>query len=114
MPQQASDELVSVKTQGSCASVAVVGVAHAHEALGVERQHAVLRHGPAPDIPGQIKGYAACVVIGRLNLDIPVLEIELADGGQPMRQALHGRKAQMLGDQQGLEASQQLPPKQNL
>ena len=114
VPQHACDELVGVHTQGLDATVPVVGVAHAHQALGVERQLTVVGHGTALDVPGQIQRDTARVLVGRLDLDIPVRAIELADRGQPVRQSLLRRQSQVLQGEHGLQASQQLAPEQDL
>lgn len=114
VPEQAGDEVHGVQAQRLGLLVVVIGVGHAHEVIAVDGQRAAQGHGPALDVARQVQGHAAGVTVGRLDLDVPVRAVELAQALVPVRRRLLGWQRQALLGQQRVQLSQQLAAKQVL
>lgn len=114
VPQDAGDESVGVQTQRLAATVAMIGVVKAHQIVGVDGQGAVVGQRAALDVASQIQGQAASVVIGGLDLDIPVRTVQLADAGVPVGGWLLGWQAQVGGDESAAQPGQELAAEQKL
>jgi len=82
VPQDAGDEFFGAQGDGFLGVVAVVEVGHGHRAV-VQVQEGVGGHRAALGVTGEIEHDTAAVVVGRADLDVPVLEPKRVQGGAP-------------------------------
>eukprot|EP01038_Epipyxis_sp_PR26KG_P018404 gene18403-25935_t len=78
VPQDAGDELIRGQGERLELVVTMIQIRHA-QGVPVQVEAAMRRHRATLGIACQIEQHTAAVVVGRADLDVPVLAVQLAD-----------------------------------